>query len=186
MNLSGLLALLDKSTQFAELLASLEARGLESRLAILEAAKPFIVAALQRRLRVPIIVLVARPERAKAIFDQLHVWLADADGLRLFPEPDALGYERVAWDRSTIRDRLDVLSLLQSRKQSVDALPPLIIACAQAVMQKTMAPETFSALSHTIKRGQTIDLSQLLLTWLQMGFEPATTVDMPGTFSRRG
>ncbi|MBI2863414.1 MAG: transcription-repair coupling factor [Chloroflexi bacterium] len=186
MNLSGLLAILDKSTVFGQLLARLEVEGERSRLAIPDAAKPFVIAALQRRLRVPVFVLTAHAERAKTIFDELHVWLDDPGAVKLFPEPDALAYERVAWDHSTIRERLDVLWTLRETRRSGGSPPPLIVAGAQAVMQKTIAPEAFDALCHTVKRGEAVELDHLLSTWLKMGFEPATTVEMPGTFGRRG
>ena len=57
-------------------------------------------------------VMVAQPEAAKQLQDQLSYWLGDTP-IQIFPEADALPYERLAPDPSTIQQRIKTLSILK-------------------------------------------------------------------------
>ena len=59
---------------------------------VLAAAKPCLIAALHLSLGRPMMVVTARPERAKELRGQLEEW-ASAQGLvRLFPEPAMISF----------------------------------------------------------------------------------------------
>ncbi len=192
LNLSGLLSLVEDIPSYRELIEGLMARDAVPRslphpvtLSLLSSARPYLIAALQRDLDKPVVVVTARPEQANRLYSQLRLWSARTEGVLLFPEPNALPYEHIAWNIETIQQRIRVLAtLLQVQEQST--LSPVIIASARALMQKTIPRREFQAGVHTLQQGQPISLEKMLAHWVSLGYEPASIVQQPGTFSRRG
>ncbi|MBE9501116.1 MAG: transcription-repair coupling factor, partial [Chloroflexi bacterium] len=113
--------------------------------------------------------------------DQLASWLGEAP-IMIFPEPDALPYERLASDPSTIQQRIKALSILKG-VDSQDK-PPVVIASAPALAHKTISPSDFAYL--VISQGMRVDLDKLLAQWRDMGYVWENMVEVPGSFSRRG
>ncbi|MBI4287822.1 MAG: transcription-repair coupling factor [Chloroflexi bacterium] len=149
---------------------------------ILEAAKPYLIATLHRELRAPIILVTARPEGAKRLYEQLLAW--EAAPVFFFPEPDALPYERLTPDPTTTQERLAALGSLAAASGSKG--PPLIVAPAWAVAQKTVSAPDFHSVHHTLAPGTSIDLRDLLSRWERMGYRMESAVEVPGSASRRG
>ncbi len=216
MNLSGLLPFVQESAAYLQLLQAIEPSrpgssaalqdwhgseeahaGLDLRrgLGVITPARPYLVAALYRQLRRPILVLTARAERVGQWIDQLGVWTG-SDAVQPFPEPDALPYERVAWSRETVSDRLSALTALAGWKSAGAessphdgpplADPPLLVASARALMHKTLPVREFRLGLREYRKGQEIDLQRTLDHWVANGYRPETVVEEPGTFSRRG
>jgi transcription-repair coupling factor (superfamily II helicase) len=63
---------------------------------------------------------------------------------------------------------------------------PIIITSARALMQRTLPVQRFRKATLTLEPGQRQVLDQLLARWVAMGYEPASIVLEPGSFSRRG
>ena len=220
MNLSGLLPLIQDTQPYQQLVRAVEGgpplnpppcgRGegrragsgkgegddqgpdLRLGLGIITPARPYVVAALYRQLRRPIILVTARAERVSQWIDQLCVWTG-CGAVLPFPEPDALPYERVPWSRETVSDRLSALTALVGWKDGggVDGAPlvsdpPLLIASARALMHKTLPVREFRLGLREYRRGQVIDLQRTLEHWVANGYRPESVVEEPGTFSRRG
>ncbi len=61
-----------------------------------------------------------------------------------------------------------------------------MVSPASAVVSKTLSQSDFSNAYHTIKTGMDIDLLQLMGRWQDIGYEVESTVEVPGTMSRRG
>ncbi len=192
LNLSGLLSLIEYIPSYRELIEGLRGQDAAPRslpypvtLSLLSSARPYLIAALQRNLSRPMVVVTARPEQANQLHSQLRLWSARPESVLLFPEPNALPYEHIAWAIETIQQRVRVLAtLLRPQEQSI--LPPLIITSARALMQKTIPVSEFQAGVHTLQQGQSIPLEKMLAHWVSLGYEPASLVEQPGTFSRRG
>jgi len=180
MNLTCLLPLINEIAGYPQLLAALR-KGRVQRLVVLDAAKPYLLASLYQELGLPLLVMVTQPEAAKQLQDQLTAWLGDTP-TQLFPEADALPYERLASDPTTVQQRIKTLSILKG-VDSQDK-PPLVIASAPAVAQKTLSPSDFPC--HIISQGMRVDRDQLLAQWRDMGYEWENMVEVPGSFSRRG
>lgn len=184
-DLMQLFQLIEEMPAYRQLAAEPPQPGGETRVVVINAAKPYLIAALRRRWRLPMLVVTAEPENAKRLYEQLSTW-SDAP-VRLFPEPDALPYERLASDASTELERLQVLSALAYYKQGESAKEvPLIIASAPALMTKIASYEEFAATCHTIKLGQEIEPFHLLRRWEAMGYRVESVVEVPGTISHRG
>jgi transcription-repair coupling factor (superfamily II helicase) len=192
MNLSSLLSLVQDIPSYRELIESLRGQDAAPQslfypltLSLLSAARPYLIAALQQDLERSILVVTARPEQATQLHSQLRLWSARPESVLLFPEPNALPYEQIAWDVETIQQRTRVLAmLLQWWEKST--LSPIIITSARALMQKTIPVSEFRAGVHTLLQGQRVSLEKMLADWVSLGYQPASLVEEPGTFSRRG
>jgi len=149
--------------------------------AVLDAAKPYLLAYLYRHLNLPMLVITSRAERAKQLYDEIPVWCGSIDSTYLFPEPDALPYERIPSDTYTVKQCLRVLSGLSDSEKN-----PLVIASAHSVLRKTTPAAAFSSSRHVLRKGMKINLERMLAGWIELGYELDTRVELPGTVSRRG
>ncbi len=62
----------------------------------------------------------------------------------------------------------------------------MLIASARGLQQQLMTPEALRARRQTLRPGDRFDVGPALSGWLAAGYEPVTTVEGPGQFSRRG
>jgi transcription-repair coupling factor (superfamily II helicase) len=182
MNLSGLLALANRIPAYQQLVGALRSDGEDrpSPLQLLNAARPYLLAALYADLNRPLVALVARADQARQAFQQLRDWSATPESVLLFQEPDALPYERIPWTGDAIRRRLTALAALSS------PVAPLIVASARALMQPTLPLRELRLGARAYRLGQRVSLENLLAHWVGIGYEPASVIQEPGTFSRRG
>ena len=183
MNLNQLLSLIEEMPAYVRLVDRLEQRDSSVSAVVLDAAKPYLIAALYQRWRLPLLVITAQPENAKKLYEQLLAWCASAPVL-LFPEPDALPYQRIASDTSNELERIQVLSALAGSELNRE--PPLVIVSAPAIMQKTTLYTDFMATGHTVEPGMNIEPFKLLSQWQAMGYRLENIVEVPGTVSHRG
>jgi len=183
MELSKLLHLAEGMPEYRQLLAELKEKDGETRAVALEAAKPYLITALYNSLRRPMVVITAQPEKGRKLHEQLVSW-NQSSGAKLFPEPDALPYERIASDATTELERVPVLSALAG--MDGEASPPLIVVSAPALTGKLTPHRQFISACHTVKLGMDIEPFQLLKHWQAMGYRLENTVEMPGTIAHRG
>ncbi len=186
-SLNQLLYLIEEMPAYRQLMGELEHGG-STGVAVLDAAKPYFVAALYQSLNRPVMVVTAQPENAKKLYEQISAW-CDSSQLRLLPEPDALPYESIAANDTTGIEKLQVLSSLANIAGDDSApttVPPLIVASAPAFMQKVTTYSDFAAACHSIKLGMEVEPFQLLSQWQAMGYRLEDMVEVPGTISHRG
>ncbi len=176
MNLNVLLPLAAEVPGYQELARSL-ATGGEREAVAAGAARPFLIAALHRELDASLVAITPRPEGARQLHDQLAAWGASP---LLFPEPDSLPYEGLASDPATVQQRLGALHRLASGGKA------LVVASSHAVARKTLDPQAFRAAVHIIRQGDRLDVEGTLARWVELGYEWAHMVELPGSFSRRG
>src|SRR5919199_4400945 len=148
-------------------------------------ARPYALAALHAALRQPLLLVTGRPTEARGYVNELSAWAEDAQAVLLFPETDALPYDRLPNDADKLADRLTVLQRLCGLDPEATS-PPLVVASVRAVMDLLVEPDTFRAAYRTIRRGDRLPPAELATEWLRLGFEPSPVVDQPGLFSRRG
>ena len=183
LNLTQVLPLIEKMPAYRQLIDELKRPDVSRRVAVLEAAKPYLIAALYHRQRLPILVVTAQPENSKKLYEQLLIWCASTK-LKLFPEPGALPYQRIVSDTSTELERLQVLSALAETEPTPDA--PLVVTSVPAFMQKITPYCDFIATTHTIRPGMDAEPFKLLSRWEAMGYRMENVVEVPGTVSHRG
>ncbi len=182
MRLTGLLNLIQEMPAYGWLLEKLGRPAGSAKASVLNAARPYLIAALFQGLRLPVLVVTARPERSRWLQEQVSAWLDSP--VRLFPEPGALPYQRVVPDASTELEKIRVLSALTNPEPSAE--PPLIIASAPALMQKVAGSGDFASAWHRIRLGMDFEPLSLIGRWQNMGYRLESVVDVPGTMSRRG
>ncbi len=183
MNLTQLLHLIEQMPAYHQLVDELKRQNDNPRVAMLDAAKPYLIAALYQNLKLPMLVVTAQPENSKKLHEQLLTW-SDSSQVKLLPEPDVLPYQRIASATSTELERLQVLSTLANSEPPSNA--PLIVASAPAFMQKTTLYSDFTSTCHTIKLGMDVEPFKLLSQWEAMGYRMESIVEVPGTISHRG
>ena len=180
LDLTQLLHLIEQMPVYHQLIDELKRQSSNTRVAVLDAAKPYLIAALYQNLKLPMLVVTAQPENSKKLYEQILIW-SGSSRVKLFPEPDALPYQRIASDTSTELERLQVLSALAKPLSA-----PLIVTSAPAFMQKITPYRDFTATGHTIKLGMDVDPFKLLSRWEAMGYRIENIVEVPGTISHRG
>ncbi len=183
LKLSQLLPFIEELPVYRRLVAELGQKNSIARVAVLDAAKPYLIAALYQSLQLPMLVVTAQPENGKRLYEQLFTW-CDSNQVKLFPELDTLYYDRIASDNSTELARLQALSALAN--MDGDGNAPLIVASAPAFMQKTTPHSDFTASYHTIKLGMEVEPFHLLSQWQAMGYRLENMVEVPGNISHRG
>jgi len=182
--LKGLHKLISELREHGRLLDNIKTQQGISRVTVLNAAKPYLIAALWNELRVPVIVITAQPDNASRLKDQLTAWYGSDDNIELFPEPDTLPYQRVTSDNFNEMERIRLLSTLSEYESS--RIPSLYVISAHALMQKVPALADFSSSFHTIKLGMQAEPFELLKKWQALGYRSESIVELPGTMSHRG
>jgi len=188
LNLFSLLTLLKEIPAYRELIGALadSSSDLPERpLSLLAAARPAVLAALHAHTQRPILVIVARADRARELARQIRAWSPSPAAVLRLPDSDALPYERVAWGRDTVRERVAAFAALLNNTQNAGP-SPLVVTSTRGLMQKTVPPTEFDTGLSSLRVGQRIVLNELLDGWLDIGYQASTVVEEPGHFSRRG
>jgi transcription-repair coupling factor (superfamily II helicase) len=183
LNLSQLVKLISEMSDYGKLVAELRQSKGTAKANVIDAARPYLIAAFYQTLKRPIVVITAHAESSRKLYEQINVW-SRSEQVRLLPEPDALPYERLVSDSPTELERLRVLSALSNADK--DKTLPLIVAPATAFIQKTASYTDFATTFHTIKEGANYDPLALMKRWQSLGYVVESTVEIPGTMSKRG
>src|SRR5947209_5506750 len=182
MRLQRLLSRLQRHPAFQSVLAHAGKPG-AAVLSAITPARPFAVAALHAAVQRPMLLVVARPTDARGYVSELIAWAEDPEAVLLFPETDALPYDRLPNDADKLADRLAAMQRLAGL---AGGPPALVVASTRAAMDLLVDPATFRGAHRTIRRGDTLPPGALATEWLRLGYEPSPVVDQPGLFSRRG
>lgn len=192
LNLAGLLPLLRERAEFRSICDRLDrvARGSQkdARLnmsGIAAPVRPYFLATLQSCLGRPLLVLTARPVQARDLARSTAAYSSQPDLVLSWPTPDTLPYERIGQDPVISGGRLETLAALGNLDPAQSA-QLVIFASAKGLMQPTLSKADFRSHILTLKRGQFLDLNDLLSSFIQLGYSPESLVEQPGQFSRRG
>jgi transcription-repair coupling factor (superfamily II helicase) len=190
INLSCLLSLLKDLPAYRQLTGELStAKGEPRRVGavILDAAKPYLIAALHEELNSPIMVVTAQPETARKVYEQLRVWCSPSAEPHRLPELDFLPYDKSQLSAVSYQmtERLRALTALALHEERISD-PPLVVTSALAIMGKTAGPGDFAAACHVLRLGMTAQPLELLRRWQCLGYETGDVVEVPGQMSRRG
>src|SRR5918912_2968202 len=153
MRLDPLLGVLDRHPSFSALVEALGADGLGPQLlSAITPARPYALAALQAALNRPMLLVVGRPSEARGYANELRAWVRDPESVLLFPETDALPYDRLPNDPDKLAERLGTLERLAGLSKG--SSPPLVVASVRAAMDLVLPLDEFRASHRVIKRGQ--------------------------------
>jgi transcription-repair coupling factor (superfamily II helicase) len=186
MSLNAILEAIIASSQ--DLLAAIQRGEATSPLRLRRSARLPVLAALQRALGQPVLLITDRADHALTLMEELSLW-SPAMQRMSFPEPTPLFYEDAAWGESTRRDRLATLTALAAYHIPSAPQPssaPLLVAPARALMTRTLPRRDFLKGSRMLKLGQTLALEELARACVALGYENSHIVIAPGQFARRG
>ena len=181
--LTQLLPFIKGMPAYCQLLEELKRQKDSTMAAVLDAAKPYFMAALRQDLKLPILVITAEPENSKKLQEQISAWCGSAR-VRLLPEPDVLPYQRAISDISTELERIQVLSALAGNEPTAE--PSVTIASAPALMHKAAPYKDFASAWHRVKLGMEIEPLHLVSRWQDIGYRLESMVELPGQISHRG
>jgi len=186
MNLSLLLSLLQEMPAYRQLVGELSTAKVEHKATILDAAKPYFIAALYEELDLPLMVVTGQPESARKLHEQLRAWCSPSAELYRLPELDFLPYDssQLSAVSYQMMERLRALATLSFYEGSYK--PPLVVTSALAIMSKTIPQRGFAAACHILKPGMAAEPLELLRRWQGMGYEVEDVVEVPGQMSKRG
>ncbi|HEU65296.1 MAG TPA: hypothetical protein ENN57_01355, partial [Chloroflexi bacterium] len=127
MNLSCLLSLLKEIPAYRQLVRELSTAKGEHKASILDAAKPYLIAALYEELDLPLIVVTAQPESARKLHEQIRAWCSPSVELYRLPELDFLPYgsSQLSAVGYQMMERLRALATL-ALYQSLHSTPRLL------------------------------------------------------------
>lgn len=173
--------------RYQQLIGTLRRGGRTGALSLPRSARLPFVAALQRDLRRPMLLLTDRADHALGLWEELGVWAATRRFL--FAEPNPLFYERGAWSSSARRDRLQALiGLIANRLPGSTSgeAPALVVSSARALMTRTIPPADFLAASRELKSGMGYRPEAARKEMLQIGYARTNTVLEAGQVASRG
>ncbi len=181
-----MLPLLRELPQYPRLLANLRADGEYPgrRHAVLEAARPFLLAGIQAATDGAVLVLAAEAHHARRLYESLVAWSGRPEQTLLFPGYGGLFYERVAADPATNQQRLSALGALAAGGNGHPAT--VVVADVRSAMQRLPAVRDLVGRRFVIRRSQNLGLRHLLEQLVDLGYEQATSVVEPGAFAHRG
>ena len=184
MSLSGLLPLLGETEQFTALLNILRAPRARVSVIAPDPATECTVATLWRESGAPVFVLTPNPESARKLHDRLFTWLGDDAPIFHFSESEDIPFERYVPDHGASHNRLRALAAMRGEVEG--AKQPLVICSVNAASQATLERPVFDSSIRVLSVRDRIKLDPLIKQWVEMGYIHEPTVEIPGTFSRRG
>ena len=183
-----ILSRIQNQPAFKTLVEEMRSQKASENLSLARSVRLSVAASLLDAVPGPVVYLTDRMDRALVVEDEMGFWKPSTRRL-VFPEPDPLYYEDIAWSRKTRRERLRVLADLASRAipgAPSREMPELIIAPARAVVTRTLPRRRFLKSTGVIQPAESYSLPGLASSWVRAGYQPASIVTAPGEFARRG
>jgi len=182
VTLQGLLALLTQRPEYRRLVEQIRnAEGLPALTGINEAAHPYVVAALAQTLKQAILLVVSDEEQARQTVETIKQFVPTPDDVLLLPDRDALPYERMISNATTMQGRMQALIALVQKDRT-----PLVVCSARVLTQLVIPPQELASSLFTLQTSQEVDLSLMLEHLYNLGYTPVAEVEEPGQFSHRG
>ncbi|MCX6012230.1 MAG: transcription-repair coupling factor [Chloroflexi bacterium] len=182
MDLMKLLKTIQAEEKYKNFIKQID--GIDKHINIIDSAKPYLISSLYTEFNNPILLITARQNRARQLYDEISTWV-NTGNIQLFPEPDSLPYERLASASATINRRLKVLSSL-NHVGKYNSAKTLVITSLHALIQKTMDFETFTISTHELRPGMKVNMDEIIARWLNLGYEMVSVVQKPATVARHG
>jgi transcription-repair coupling factor (superfamily II helicase) len=149
-------------------------------LGVSDAAKPAVLAAIAGERAGPVLIITTRADRAEALAEELSAWLGVDAPVVLYPERDALPYERLAAAPDIVRDRLRAASALGVGERII------VVASALGVAQRTLSPGEVGGGLRRLGKGEHLEIETFLRELASLGYSIEPVVAGVGEASRRG
>ncbi len=147
-----------------------------------DSVKALLCAILVESAHRTALYIARTPTEAEVLYDDITSF---RDGAALlFPSWETLPHENISPHPEIVCDRLTVLKRLLDAGSS--RKPVVVIASAQAVLQKVISPKELKRRLFTVAVGEEIPLEQLLTRLVSLSYERNEMVEEKGTFAVRG
>jgi transcription-repair coupling factor (superfamily II helicase) len=148
---------------------------------VTESAKPYVVAALAVALDRPILYVVRDNAEVERVCDALTGLVGRDFPVLPYADRDALPYERLLPDATSVKTRMNVLAALARPAGA------MIVVCSdRALAQPVMPPDEFARAIVELRDGLQLDPRILLEHLLSLGYENVAEVEEAGQVSHRG
>ncbi|QNI31032.1 transcription-repair coupling factor [Alloacidobacterium dinghuense] len=181
-----LLADLEHSSSFEQARRHLAlARGRRRVSGLTSTARSLYLPLFARAANVPVVVVVADNKAADTLQIALRAGceltgaIAPERVLKL-PAHDVLPFENLSPHPEVQEQRAATLWKIATGAASI------VIAPVEASAMRFFAAEYYADLARTLRRGEEIDIDELITHLTSVGYSAADIVEMPGQFTRRG
>jgi transcription-repair coupling factor (superfamily II helicase) len=143
--------------------------------------KAAVIAAAYEKSPRPVAIITGTAEAAAELENDLRLFLSDsAIDILTLPALDIASFSAAAKSVERAARRMDVLGHL-TRGENL-----IILASAEAAVQKGMSKQEFERASISVSLGQTLEREEILKNLVQLGYSPCDQVETIGNFSSRG
>ena len=134
--------------------------------------------ALKEHTNKQMLIITYDEVRSRNIYEDIkNLGLSDVE---LFPKRELLLYDIDAFSSERSNQRLNVLSDLNEGKDL------LIVTSLGALLDKLLVPEMFEKYSQLVEFGKNISLEDIVISFINAGYERVSMVEGIGQFSLRG
>jgi transcription-repair coupling factor (superfamily II helicase) len=130
----------------------------------------------------PFLLHVARDEQRLVALREALAFFAPDLKVCIFPAWDCLPYDRASPSLEVSATRIATLAALTGDGDK----PDLVLATVNAVLQRSISPQTLSEHVRTLAPGQIVDMGALAVWLTEHGYERTATVRDPASFAVRG
>jgi transcription-repair coupling factor (superfamily II helicase) len=186
--MKNIIDVISSTSEFQKIIAIIESSDEIKNLGLSRAIRLPIAASLFKTTQRPVLLITQKTDRALSLLDEFSYWHPQ-NKPSFFPEPTALFYENAPWGENTRSERLAVLTSLAEKSmpgKKGNAQPQFIIAPIRAVMARTLPRREFLKAIKIIRINKEYNLSSLVKSWVEKGYESVPTVISPGQFTKRG
>ncbi|MEX0977545.1 MAG: transcription-repair coupling factor [Pirellulales bacterium] len=169
---------LEAQRGFAEVIASLQAGHAATLGGVWGSSCALVAASLVCHAPAPLVVVWPHMDDIDDFCDDLALFTSVVP--ERFPAWEREARETVVHDE-IYGERLRLLKLLGQREGS-----RLLVTSIQSLLQPVPDRETLKRRTRRIRRGDTLDVKQMLAWLVEGGFHNTTAVELPGEFSPRG
>jgi transcription-repair coupling factor (superfamily II helicase) len=145
---------------------------------VIESAQPFLVAAIAQEVEQTIWVIAPNVRAQELFYESLLNWVPRA---AFFPEAEFAAVENILPDPEIAAERLGLLTQLEKGNA-----PGVIVATRLALDQAAPKSGPLNSAVLELRRGEALEMEQLLSALSQAGYERTTQAVTRGQFAVRG
>ena len=176
----GLKRLFNQQEDINNLIAGIKG-GLDEQLVagLSGSARTLYIASIYEKSKKPIVIITYNLLQAQKLYDDL-VHVMDEGNVALYPANELIGAEISVASPELKAQRIEVLNLLSKREKSIIIVPI-------AGMRKIVAPPSeWKRYQHQITLGDEVNIDEMLMHLVEMGYVRSDMVSALGEFSVRG
>ncbi len=180
MNVHGFYRSLLENDDYLSLAAGLQKKlGYQMVYGLSSSQTSYIAAGLAECVRQPVLFLAGGSQSAKKKAADFKTLLPNRE-VFLFPDLDPVPFGAIAQSREVMAQRLQAIQGIIWAENIV------LVAPVEALLKRLIPPRVFREYCLSLRRGQRIDLPDVIKKLVDQSYERVDMVESPGHFSIRG